>query len=119
MRGFFLEQVGGSVVQGSVRPTTVRRERTDRGGCRCTGKGTTPIKEVVVSCDVGWNQSVFDGTERTFRRDRMTFPELLQLADSGTTAAFAVLVWFELRKVREEVVSVLHRIDGFIQAKED
>ena len=51
---------------GSAQRTTVRRERTDRRGCRCIGKGTTTIKEVVVSCDVGWNQSLFDGTERTF-----------------------------------------------------
>jgi hypothetical protein len=48
----------------------------------------------------------------------MNIPEILQLLDSGMTMAFAILVWMELRKVREEIVSVLHRIDGFIQAKE-
>ena len=44
--------------------------------------------------------------------------ELLQIADSGTTLIFALLVWIELRKVREEIVAVLHRIDGFIHAKD-
>ena len=48
----------------------------------------------------------------------MAIAEILQIADSGMTMLFALLVWVELRKVREEIVSVLHRIDGFIQAKE-
>ena len=49
---------------------------------------------------------------------QMDIAEILQIADSGMTMLFALLVWVELRKVREEIVSVLHRIDGFIQAKE-
>lgn len=48
----------------------------------------------------------------------MEINELLQIADTGGTMLFALLVWVELRKVREEIVSVLHRIDGFIQGKE-
>tara|TARA_R110002060_G_scaffold36265_1_gene47243 strand:+ start:148 stop:297 length:150 start_codon:yes stop_codon:yes gene_type:complete len=48
----------------------------------------------------------------------MTIAEILQLADSGTTLLFAYLVWVELRNVRTEIVSVLHRIDGFIQARD-
>ena len=47
-----------------------KKGRTDRRGCRCIGNGTTTVKEVVVSCDVGWNQSLFDGIEGTFVRDR-------------------------------------------------
>ena len=48
----------------------------------------------------------------------MEIAEVLQIADTSGTMLFAVLVWMELRKVREEIVSVLHRIDGFIQGKE-
>ena len=44
---------------------TGRREGIDRWCCDGLGKDTTPIKEMVVSCDVGWNQSLFDGIERT------------------------------------------------------
>ena len=60
----------------------------------------------------------FDGVERALGRNRMTIAEILQLADSGTTLLFAYLVWIELRNVRTEIVSVLHRIDGFIQARD-
>tara|TARA_R110002096_G_scaffold268624_1_gene462494 strand:- start:242 stop:391 length:150 start_codon:yes stop_codon:yes gene_type:complete len=48
----------------------------------------------------------------------MEIAELLQIAETSSTTLFALLVWVELRKVREEIVSVLHRIDGFIQGKE-
>ena len=48
----------------------------------------------------------------------MEINEILQIADTSGTMLFAILVWIELRKVREEIVSVLHRIDGFIQGKE-
>ena len=51
-------------------------------------------------------------------RFRVMLDEILQLADSGTTLLFAYLVWVELRNVRTEIVSVLHRIDGFIQARD-
>lgn len=61
--------------------------------------------------------SVGAGLERRLR-SKMEINELLQIADTGGTMIFALLVWMELRKVREEIVSVLHRIDGFIQGKE-
>ncbi len=47
----------------------------------------------------------------------MELEALLQIADSSTTVLLAVLVWSELRKVREEIVAVLHRIDGYISAE--
>ena len=50
----------------------------------------------------------------------MNIESLLPLfLDSGMTGMFALLVWFELRKTREEIVAVLHRLDGFIAAQKD
>ncbi len=48
----------------------------------------------------------------------MELAEILRIADSGMTMIFALLVFFELKSMRQEIVNLLHKIDGFIQAKE-
>jgi hypothetical protein len=46
----------------------------------------------------------------------MPIDMILSIMDSGGTLALAVLVWYELRTMREEMTAVLHRLDGYIQA---
>jgi len=46
----------------------------------------------------------------------MPIETIISFLDSGGTLALAVLVWYELRTMREEMTAVLHRLDGYIQA---
>jgi hypothetical protein len=41
----------------------------------------------------------------------MTFETIQALIESGGTLAFALLVWWELRQMRTEMTSILHRLD--------
>ena len=41
----------------------------------------------------------------------MTFETVQSLIESGGTFGFALLVWWELRHMRTDMVSILHRLD--------
>jgi len=41
----------------------------------------------------------------------MTFEIAQKLIESGSTLAFALLVWWELRTMRLEMTSILNRLD--------
>jgi hypothetical protein len=41
----------------------------------------------------------------------MSFEQVQQILESGGTFAFALLVWWELRQMRTEMLSILNRLD--------
>jgi len=41
----------------------------------------------------------------------MEFETIQGLIESGGTLSFALLVWWELRQMRTEMTSILHRLD--------
>jgi hypothetical protein len=41
----------------------------------------------------------------------MTFEMIQALIESGGTLAFSLLVWWELRTMRQEMTSILNRLD--------
>ena len=48
---------------------------------------------------------------------KMELVDIMQLLDTGMTGGFAILVYLELRKMREDIVKTLHELEGFIKAK--
>jgi len=41
----------------------------------------------------------------------MSIEQVQQILESGGTFAFALLVWWELRQMRTEMLSILNRLD--------
>lgn len=41
----------------------------------------------------------------------MDIPTIQSIIESGGTFAFALLVWWELRQMRTEMLSILNRLD--------
>ena len=47
----------------------------------------------------------------------MTVPEIIQIVDLGGTLCFALLVWQEIRGMRQESLALMIEIKGFLQAQ--
>jgi hypothetical protein len=49
----------------------------------------------------------------------MPLIELLPLIDLGGTGLFAILVWIELRAMRRESLTLMQRLAGYIEGKNE
>lgn len=54
---------------------------------------------------------------RNYGSTSMTLTDLLPLIDLGGTGIFALMVWWELRGMRRESLSLLQRLAGYIEGK--